>query len=377
MKTTRMSFAVATVLIAVTAAMPLGAVDLAAMGVTVLSARPEGARTLYELADSRGNRFTVIGDAEVTDAQARAVLFLRDSLVGWKSMSAPSIRINLTGNKAEALVVPSRYSSDGMDLTSLIPSGLQFYLDTILEYDFRMRVGSIFLRMKGQFFDEDQLAARVVSAARDPVRFLERTDPEYLYRTLQEVTAALKGLESGGDNAMQSLRDLVVDYQSLKAQRPILEEKLAELEAADAALTAELEALTSDHAALGGSHDALRARHEELSGRHQSLDAALASEVDKLAAADREIAALVAAATQASATEITRLRASVLTLHNTGFLRGPTPMDPTLVARTVELKRANAAMSAAEMVAALKAEGIAASRKQVDLIVRVYFPAGS
>jgi hypothetical protein len=292
-------------------------------------------------------------------------------------LAAPSIRVTLTGTKAEALVVPSRYSSDGLDLTKLIPSGLQFYLDTILEYDFRMRVGTIFLRMKGQFFDEDQLAARVVSAARDPIKFLERTDPEYLYRTLQEVTSALKGLESGGDNALQSLRDLVADYQSLKAQKPLLEKKLAELDAGNAAVAAELGALASDHAALKGAHDALGVAHEELAGKHQALEATHKADADKLAAADKELVAQVAAASQASAAEVTRLRATVLALHNTGFLRGPSPMDPKLVARAVELRRANAAMTSAEIVTALKTEGITASKKQVDLIVLVYFPAGS
>jgi hypothetical protein len=377
MKMTRITRAAVAALLCLTAASPLCAADLAALGMTVLSSRPDGARTVYEIADSRGNRLTVVGDSEMTEAQAKAVLFLRDTLVGWKSMTAPSIRVTLSGTKAEALVVPSRYASDGLDLTTLIPSGLQFYLDSILEYDFRMRVGTIFLRMKGQFFDEEQLAARVVSAARDPIRFLESTDPEYLYRTLQEVTATLKGLESGGDSVVQSLRDLVADYQTLKAQKPLLEKKLADLGAADAALTAELAALASDYAALESAHDALRASHEDLARRHESLRTALAAEEGKLTAADKELAARVAAAAQVSEAEIARLRASTLALHNTSFLRGPSPMDPAMVARAVELKRANAAMTSAEVVAALKAQGITASRKQVDLIVMVYFPAGS
>jgi hypothetical protein len=231
--------------------------------------------------------------------------------------------------------------------------------------------------MKGQFFDEDQLAARVVSAARDPIRFLETTDPEYLYRTLQEVSATLKGLESGGDNVVQSLRDLVADYQALKAQKPLLERKLAELSAADAALTTELKALAADHAALKNAHEALQASHEDLARQHESLQTSLTVEAEKLAAANRDLAARVATTAQISEAEIARLRASTLALHNTRFLRGPSPMDPAMVARAVELKRANAAMTSAEVVAALKAQGITASRKQVDLIVMVYFPAGS
>jgi hypothetical protein len=388
MKTTRTLAAILSVLLAVTALSPLAALDLTSAGITVLSSQPDGARTVYELEDSQGRTITVIADKEVTDEQAKAVLYLRDTLTGWKSVTAASLRVTLSGDKAEALVVPTSYSYDGMELTKLIPSGMQFYMDTILEYDFRMRVGSIFLRMKGQFFDEDQLGVRVVEAARDPIRFLERTDPEYLYRTLQEVTTALKGLESGGGNALQSLRDLIADYQALKAQKPLLEKKLGELDAGTAALTADLGKLASDYSALKEQEDALAASHQDLARRHDELETAGKAEAAKLEAAitaleaaNKELAASTAAAAasaaQATATEIARLRTSMLTLHNTGFLRGPTPMDPKLVARTVELKRANAAMTSTDIVTALKADGITATKKQVDLILLVYFPAGS
>jgi hypothetical protein len=337
MKTTRIrSLAVGAFLVTVIAVSPVAAVDLTSLGITVLSTQPEGDRVVYELKDAKGTRLTVVGDKEVTEPQAKAVLYLRDALMGWKSMAAPSLRVTLSGPRAEALVVPSRYAYDGLDLVRYIPSGMQFYLDTILEYDFRMKVGSIFLRMKGQFFDEDQLGARVANAARDPIRFLERTDPEYLYRTLQEVTTALKGLESGGDNALQSLRDLVADYQALKAQKPLLEKKLGELDAGNAALTEDLQKLADDYAALKNEHDALRASHEELAAKHDELGAKhdeLKAEVEKLAAANQALTSQAAAAAEATTKEIVALRASMLALHNTGFLRGPTPLDPAIVAR--------------------------------------------
>jgi prefoldin subunit 5 len=402
MKTTRTTLAIGALVLAVCAVSPIAAADLASLGVTVLSSQPDGARVVYELKDAQGNRLTVVGDQQVTDEQAKAVLYLRDSLTGWKSMKAPGLRVTLNGTAAQALVIPATYSYDGMDFTKLIPSGMQFYLGVLLEYDFRMKVGSIFLRMKGQFFDEDQLGTRMASAARDPVKFLEQTDPEYLYRTLQEVTTSLKGLESGGGDAMQSLHDLIADYQSLKAQKPLLEQKLGELDASKAALTQDLgklandyEALRQDHDALQASHDQLQASYDELRARGvaeaQKLEAAIAdltaageAEVAKLTQADKDLSARIDAAvadSTAAARDTTaalaRLRASVLTLHNTGFLRGPAPMDPKLVARVVDLKQANSAMTSSDILTALKAEGLTATKKQVDIIVFVYFSPGN
>jgi hypothetical protein len=400
MKTMRTTLPFAALLIAALAATPLGAVDLASLGITVISATPDGGRTVYELQDSRRNRLTVVGDKEVTEAQVKAVLYLRDSLTGWQNMTLPSLRITLSGDKAEALVVPSAYGYQGTELTRYLPSGMRFYLDSIIEYDFRMKVGTLFLRVKGQLFGEQELGARLVAASKDPVGFLQQTDPEYLFRTVQEVVAELKALQEG--DAMSGLRDLLADYQLLKAQKPLLERKLGELDAGTAALSSAVGKLASNYqelqAAVGALGVAMRDRAAEISAKEEAdiaaveaemeglraeLIAAGRAEVERLDAADKELAAKAAQAetdrkaeAEAAAAEIARLRLSMLTLHNTGLFRGPTVMDAKMVARVVELKRANTAMTANEIVTALKAEKVSASKKQVELILYVYFPTG-
>jgi FtsZ-binding cell division protein ZapB len=218
---------------------------------------------------------------------------------------------------------------------------MQFYLDNLLEYDFRMKVGSLFLRVKGQFYDEDQLSTRITEAATDPVRFLERTDPEYLFRTFQETANVLQQLEGGATNAIDSLRELVVGYQALRDERPVVERRLNEL-------TAERDRLSTELETLQAAHGDLQTRHEALKEQ---------AEVEA----------------QAEAAELERSRLGFLAVQNAGLFSGPRPMDPALVSRVLALKRANGAVTTEEILATLKAESISGNKKQVELIILAYF----
>ena len=54
-------------------------------------------------------------------------------------------------------------------------------------------------------------------------------------------------------------------------------------------------------------------------------------------------------------------------------LKRPTPVDSAVVKRIVEIKTQNTALTAKEIVAQLKTEGVTASTKVVELVVLAYF----
>jgi len=361
------------------------AADPASVGLPERSRQAEAGMTRHELVDADGVQLFVLSGPELTDAQIQTVAVVHRALKGWTNMSFSSMRISIPGTRAEALLVPDRYSSDGLDLTGYLPSGMQFYFDNgYLEYDFRMKVGTIFLRVNGPFIDEAQLTARVVTAARDPIRFLERTDPAYLYLTLQQVTETLNKLDQAQQDTVKSLQGLVSDYEGLKSQRPLLVSKLAEIDQeidstgeaikkTDTTLTSAIDDLASALVSLNGQlaaqRDDLQKQLDGLRKEHEDLVA----QVGKLKEEKDALSASHAAYAQSTGQEIEALRAAILTLHNTGFLSGPKPMDPQLVKRVVELKGATPTMTTADILTTLKAESIKASAKQVDAIVWTYF----
>ena len=286
-------------------------VDITQYGYTVIDSFEEQDTTVYVVEDQAGNRFEFIG-TDITALQAELLMNLRKEFEGLEYINIKSIRIGLGDSRIEALIILESFTHKGTDLTQYLPSGMRFYYETYLEYDFRMLITKLFVRLKGQFFDEAALAERMVEAVNDPIRFIQTHDPEYIIKKFVTVDETLEQLKA----ADFETRETIV----------ALEEELAEL--------------TSDY-------EELKSDHEELKTAHGSLK-----------------------------TEVARLKSSTVLVSSHGAFGKIKEMDPAVVDKVVSMKQADPSLSIDAVVGSMKAEGTKISKGQVFIIFTIFFPEG-
>ena len=188
------------------------AVDLGSLGFTVDSEESEGNRTVYQASDASGNQFTVTTTGDISDSEGAIITRVVNEFNGWSSLDVSYLRVTLDGGIAVALVIPSRLTYEGKDLTPYLPSGMQFYIGRIIEYDFRIRVENIFVRLRGQLSEENSFIERLNAAIEDPTGFIERNDPDYVLRELRDIDDTLINLaladEDIGTRIDKSIADI-------------------------------------------------------------------------------------------------------------------------------------------------------------------------
>ncbi len=189
MKGIKRATALLVVLLVVSAS--LGAVEFADYGLTVLGERTEDGLRLTTLRDERGREFTFGADAAVGEAEIAIVDQIVNLVFGFDSMEIDELRIVVGERRVSVQVRPRNFVHDGVDLGALTPAGVQFYFVDYLEYDFRMLVRGLFLRLRGQFVNEELLLERLVRAARNPEQFLQSQNPEFVLSRIHELEQEL------------------------------------------------------------------------------------------------------------------------------------------------------------------------------------------
>lgn len=200
----RKTIAILVVLFSVCAS--LGAVEFADYGLTVLGERTEDGLRLTTLRDEDGREFTFGADVAVGEDEIAIVEQILDLVFGFDSMEIEELRIVLGERRVSVQVRPRNFVHEGVDLGSLTPAGVQFYFVDYLEYDFRMLVSGLFLRLRGQFVNEELLLERLVRAARNPEQFLQSQNPEFVLSRIHELEVELS-------EAQQELRELSTELE--------------------------------------------------------------------------------------------------------------------------------------------------------------------
>lgn len=299
-----------------------GAVELDERGYTVESQRIEEGITLFEVRDSAGNPLTVGRATEsFTEENINVLESVVDTILGMEYLEVADLRVVFSRNRADIVVIPRRYRFDGLDLASLMPSGMQFIFTDFLEFDFRMLVDGLFVRMQGQYLNEQQFVERLARAARNPAAYIQSTNPRFVFTRLEELSRQIDAVEGEGvtlteevDNLIDSFREFRTDAnQSAR----LLEQEITELRTA-------YEALLEDYTLL--------------------------------------------------ARDFARARRALLVFENRGFFGSLRIPEESVVEQIVELKLANPEMTIDEAEAAIN-EGReeAVSNKVVTLVFSLYF----
>jgi len=169
--------------------------DLSPWGMTIIGS---DGKDHYEVEDKGGYRFYLSWENEqaLKSGLEIAELPVRE-ILKWSNLSIEKLTVDLEDNRVGVNIVPASYVNNDLDMARYMPSGMQFYISEYTEYDFRMFKDSIFLRMKGQLFSEEQFSEKLYKALDDPVLYIRTTDPEYVFRKFDNLDSVLEANSAG------------------------------------------------------------------------------------------------------------------------------------------------------------------------------------
>lgn len=304
----------------------VSALDYSAAGFTPLGSVNVEGKTFDKLSDATGGELLFSAEAATPSQEtlanfAKALTVLRS----WQSISIAEIRAIAEPGRIRVLIVPASIKRGSTELVGYVVGGLQFFVASGVEYDFRVKSGSYFIRLSGVLASESELLGDIASSAADPVAYLAARDPQYAVRRVTELEGRLGSLEN----------DTSAKFDSLAED--------------NAATVSELEAKIAD---LGASRDEANARLDVL---EKALDA-----LEKNLAAESKLRSEV-------------LEAAIMAALNKGLFGGPKPLNAEAVATLVELKTADPSLTKEAAAAALKAQGISLSSKEIGIVFLVKF----
>lgn len=190
--------------------LPLGlrAYDWESRGIKVQNTEQNGEEIYLSLVDGSGRQFGIKYFNELAPADVEQILNLRNSFYGWKNMKPARMDFFVTGQVIEIAVFPQKFTYKNTDLLPFVPGGMLFTQAGDLSYNFRITRNNIFIRIAGQYRDEDELGAKMLEAINDPQGFLKKRDPEFF---LVKLTA----LEERDRAMQQQYESLLKEHQAL------------------------------------------------------------------------------------------------------------------------------------------------------------------
>ena len=200
---------VITALILFAAAGALISQDIESLGYNILST---GTDDGYNVITAEDPSSGLIFDLYYTDFTQSQLYFLQEArkiVLSWKYIIPETLQIIFDPQVAEISVVPATFIYNEHDYAQYIPSTINFYFEDILEYDFRILVENITLRVRGPYFNEKQLADKLQNAVANPIAYIQSNDPEYIVRRLGEIAGELEELKAGqsaGETERKKLR---------------------------------------------------------------------------------------------------------------------------------------------------------------------------
>ena len=330
----------------------LGAVELSDRGYTVSNQRVEDGITLYDVRDNAGNPLTVgTATGSFTASDMNVLEIVRETFFNMEFLEVADLKVVFSLNRADIVVIPRRYRYEDLNFAALMPSGMQFIYTDFLEYDFRMLVDGLFVRMQGQYFNEQQFVERLARAGRNPAPYIQSTDPRFVFRPLDEVEKLLDEFRSFRTEANQGIRGL---EESLRRER--------------AALRNEFDRELAQESARFD---------QELARAREHFDTEIADVRGELEQEVEELQVVLEGLT-ADYLELLRqfnvARRAVLVFENRGFFGGLRIPDEAVVEEIVQLKLDNPGITIEEAEAAIN-EGReeAVSGKVVTLVFSLYF----
>lgn len=300
----------------------LGALDYGTLGLELKSQSKEGPYTVYQFSAPGNVDLSVsFKGADLREDDQERLQGILSIYRGFRMLLPSSVRVIFTDERAEIIVIPRSFRYKDRDLSAYMPSGIQFFYTDFLEFDFRIVVENLFLRIRGQFFNEAEFAEKILSAVLNPYAYIQSQNPEYILKRFQDVEGRLDKLLMEGEKISTMLG------QEIREARD----------------------------SLGALRQEVEASFQKSLQSQQSLQESLQKQISDLSA------------------EFQLLRYALLVLNNRGFFGTIRLPSEAGINRLVELKKQQPKLTMDEAREKLKAEGIEMTSKEVFLVFSVYF----
>ena len=166
------------IMIAVTS-VPVFSADWSSKGITHDAETDKG--SMIGFRDDANHFFYVEDGLNVTDEEAVAILKMKDIFFSWQGVTFKDIKFSVEGSVINAVVIPAEMKNDSLDLVPYLPAGMLFYTQNeSIQYNFRVKKDTYFLKIAGAFISDKVLFNKIVEAIRTPQTFVQRRDPDYL-----------------------------------------------------------------------------------------------------------------------------------------------------------------------------------------------------
>lgn len=173
--------------------------------VSIVNQAKDEDKTELKLKDETGNEFSVTYYEEIQAETAKNILKLKKNFYEWENMKVDSINFVASEGGLQISVIPKKYEYQGVDYNRYMPSGMLFTYTYALQYNFRITIESLFIRIKGDFSTETDLSKKLADAVKNPQEFVKKRDPEYLLQrietlddTVNKMRTALLTLHNSG-----------------------------------------------------------------------------------------------------------------------------------------------------------------------------------
>ncbi len=200
--------------------------SFADLGYTVQRQYADSGITYSDLTDDQNRSVTVgVSGSGVSQLQADILDEFLNRFYAMEYIDIEALKVVFIDGRTEVVVLPASFNYNGMDLARYMPSGMQFYYVTSLEYDFRIRVDNFFLRFFGQYTDEVLLAERLVAAVNNPTQIARNQDSQYLAQRLDIQSQALNEAAAAVRQAESRMHALAGEVNNLKSETQALRTK--------------------------------------------------------------------------------------------------------------------------------------------------------
>ena len=184
--------------------------DFGARGVVVTPQTRDG-QTEY-LVSGTPVPVTIVANPIISDRTIAFLMELSRVASEFEILHLESVLVNLRAQESTAILRLTDFVVDTVNLVPHLPEGLVFRYQDALYYDFSMIVENLRLRIRGQYFSEEELAAKLGRIYAKPSQYLLSQDSEYVVTYLQEIeaqnaeiTAQLEALQNSLATAMDAI----------------------------------------------------------------------------------------------------------------------------------------------------------------------------
>lgn len=187
-----------------------------AYGLPLTGTRTEEGRDFLVLTDPSGKELLLNAQTEPDASRMGEILALDKSLRSFAGADFGEVRVVNYADRFQLLALVSRFQAGDANVASALPGGLQFFSSKGgFEYDFRLKGGDYFLRVRGLYVDCDDLSKVIASALADPAAYFASTDPQSALGRINALEARCDKLAA--DNAKLSADNARLAYALIAA----------------------------------------------------------------------------------------------------------------------------------------------------------------